>query len=553
MSHGENVLDPLHDSPSSEKAASSDGGLQYLSRESYTPLMEIWKARTEDGRLRQVKILKGLSKKRSLNDAELERIAYLKFLKHPRLSPIEDIHFDEGRILIVGPMPETTLFDRWRMLLAQGKPGIDRRELMQYLAIITEALDHLSRHADLQHLYLNPNSLYYFNGRMRVADYCLPQLAWIPAGQHLDQTGLRYAAPELYDGTYHVNSDQYSLALLYAEMLTGQLPFHGNTLKQWRDQRRSMEIDLKLLPAHEHEILNRALEFEPSRRYASCTSFLDHLIQSQVNSSGYRMKALNQGASDSSLILTGETIPVIPRDEVDMILWRLIQVVAMRTVYNQDQGIRFMVNDEGIVIHRCAAWLPGGLAIKKLQGFAHAWNAQLVDVNDGNHEYVYHIRMRQKIWQKMIGRKSEFIEIRIHLQPPKEANVKQTEVEIRICYTDAKPENERDRLEIVVPSLLCSLRTYLLAKNETRLAERYRYESKVYLYPIYVNHVGEPIVSNSRDISTSGIRVFASSEFTSSDCIVQIHTQEFGSLILPAKLQRCEPLSTGMYDIGLRF
>jgi len=300
-------------------------------------------------------------------------------------------------------------------------------------------------------------------------------------------------------------------------------------------------------------VIHKALENEPGRRFANCTSFLEHLIQSLANSSGHRMKALDQAGTDASMLLTGGAIPIIPRDEVDMILRRLIQVVAMKTVYNEDQGIRFMVNDEGIVIHRCAAWLPGGLAINKLEGFAHEWNAQLAEVNDETHEYVYRIRMRQRIWQMLLGRKSEFIEIRILMHPPKETNVKQTEVEIRICYTDAKPENERDRLEIVVPALLCSIRTYLLAKNETRTAERYRFESKVYLYPVYVNSIGEPIVGNARDISASGIRVFAPVEFSSGDCIVQIHTQEFGSLVLPAKAQRCEPLSTGMYDIGLMF
>lgn len=554
VTQGENVLDPLQDSPSGESGqTSSDGGLQYLSRESYTPLMEIWKARTADGRLRQVKILKGLSKKRTLTDPELERLAYLKFLKHPRLAPVEDIFFDSGRVLIIGTLPETTLYDRWRLLRSQGKQGIDRKELLQYLAIITESLEHLSRHANLFHLYLNPGSLYYYNGRLRVADYSLPQLAWLPAGQQLDQVGLRYAAPELYDGTYHPNSDQYSLALIYAEMLTGQLPFHGNTIKQWREQRRAMESDLKLLPAYEHEVLHRALEFEPSRRYASCTSFLEHLISAVENSSGFRMNALDQTIVDTSMLLTGETVPVIPREEVEVILRRLIQVVAMKTVYNQDQGIRFMIDEQGHVLHRCAAWLPGGLAINKLEGFAHDWDAQLVTYHEEDHEYVYQIRMHQSLWQKMFRRKSEFMEIRIRMFPPKEPNVKQTEVEVRICYTDNKPENERDRLEIVVPALLCSLRTYLLAKTETRTAERYRYETKVHLYPIFVNRIGDPQVCQSSDLSMTGMRVFSSDEFVASDCLLQIHTREFGSVILPAKVQRCDPLSTGMYDIGLKF
>ncbi|HMP17284.1 MAG TPA: PilZ domain-containing protein, partial [Gemmatales bacterium] len=418
----------------------------------------------------------------------------------------------------------------------------------------TESLEYLVRHAQLYHLYLNPHSLYYFSGRLRVADFGLPQLAWLPAGQALNQLGLRYAAPELYENAYHKNSDQYSLALLYAELLTGQLPFHGNTLNQWREQRRTMKFDLKLLPAHEHEVLAKALEYEPSRRYASCSSFLENLIQSIQSSSGYRAKtAETKTSTDASLILTGEAVPLIPVEEIDIIIRRLIQVIAMKTVYNKDQGIRFLVDAEGKVIHRCAAWLPGGLASKKLEGFAHEWDARLVSVNNQLHEYTYRIRMMQNIWQKLLRTKPEFIEIHIRLTPPKDPNVKQTEVEVQIGYTDAKPENERDRLEIVVPALLCSLRTYLLAKSEARLAERYKYETKVYLYPIFVNSMGEPIAGVSQDISYTGMRIFSPVEFTAQDCIVQIHTPEFGSLIIPAKVQRCDPLSTGMYDIGLKF
>jgi len=551
VSQSEHVLDP-HFVSKDDESQSTETGLQYLSRLSYTPLMEIWKARSADGQLRQVKILKGLSKKRTLTDKELEKIAYLKYLKHPRLAPIDDILFDAGRVLLVGPMPELTLFDRWKQLRAQGKQGVERKELLQYLAIVTEALDFLSRHANLLHLCLSPHCLYYFSGRLRVADYSLAQLAWIPAGQQLDQVSLKYAAPELSEGLYHDHSDQYSLALIYIEMLTGQLPFHGNTLHQWREQRRAMQFDFKLLPGHEHEVLYRAMEFEPGKRFANATSFLENLIQSQASASGFRSKSLDPSVAESSLLLTGETVPVIPREEVEAILRRLIQVVSMKTVSNQDQGIRFMISDEGEVIHRCAAWLPGGLAIDKLKGFAHEWDAKLVQVDKVTSEYTFQIQMQQNLWQKLLGRKAEFIEIGVKLSPPKEVNVKQTEVDIRIRYTDSKPENERDRLEIIVPALLCSLRTYLLAKNETRTAERFRYESKVYLYPIYVNCVGEPLVCQSRDISSTGLRVVGPAEFTSSDCIVQLHTQEFGSVILPARVQRCEPLSTGMYDIGLK-
>ena len=41
-----------------------------------------------------------------------------------------------------------------------------------------------------------------------------------------------YAAPELFDGRPSAASDQYSLAIVYQEMLTGALPFESETLRQ---------------------------------------------------------------------------------------------------------------------------------------------------------------------------------------------------------------------------------------------------------------------------------------------------------------------------------
>jgi hypothetical protein len=57
-------------------------------------------------------------------------------------------------------------------------------------------------------------------------------------------------------------------------------------------------------------------------------------------------------------------------------------------------------------------------------------------------------------------------------------------------------------------------------------------------------------MGQTQDISYSGMRIFTNNEFTAVECIIQIHTAEFGSLIIPARVQRCEPLSTGMYDIA---
>lgn len=561
MSFGDSTFDPSQTSLGlgrEDPRPPPDTGLQYLQRESSSPLMEVWKAKARDGRYRQVKIIKGLSHKRTLTDKELERIVSLKTLRHPRLVPIEDIQTDGGRVLVINNVPDSTLADRYRKVVAQGAMGIEHKEMLQYLSLVVDGLDYLYKTANLFHLYLNPASLCYFGGSLRLADYSIAQLAWLPAGQRLDPQGLRYAAPELFDGKYHQNSDQYSLALIYAEMMTGQLPFRGTTIKLWREMRRDTPPDLKLLPSHEQDALRRALHFEPARRYPSTADFLEGLVQSHARAtilpgSPSAGKGKDSEAGGLAVLLTGQPVPVVPQDEVEAVLRRLLQVVASRTIYNSDQGIRFQVEPDGTIVHRCAAWVPGGLALNKLDGFVTEWKATLHSVSEERGTYVYHLPAQQSFWRTMLGLKQNYIEIEVRLDPPKQPHVKQTEVEMRLRYCDAKPGAERERLEVVAPALIYSLRTYLLAKSEARYNERYRYDTQVYLYPVYVSCVGEPIPCRTRDICVNGLGVVTDESLSTPDCIVQMMTDEFGTMILPGRIIRDNPLSGGKYDLGIKF
>ena len=41
-----------------------------------------------------------------------------------------------------------------------------------------------------------------------------------------------YAAPETFSGKLSRHCDQYSLAIVYMELLTGNRPFHGKNVRQ---------------------------------------------------------------------------------------------------------------------------------------------------------------------------------------------------------------------------------------------------------------------------------------------------------------------------------
>src|SRR6516165_5724754 len=99
-----------------------------------------------------------------------------------------------------------------------------------------------------------------------------------------------YAAPETFEGWVSRYCDQYSLAIVYQELLTGQRPFSGTSARQLLKQHVEQDPDLSALPAADQTIIRRALAKKPSDRYPSC-SYLVRMLRSADGSgqtaSGY--------------------------------------------------------------------------------------------------------------------------------------------------------------------------------------------------------------------------------------------------------------------------
>ncbi len=80
-------------------------------------------------------------------------------------------------------------------------------------------------------------------------------------------------------GKISPHSDQYSLAIVYQEMLTGHRPFNGKNVRQLAQQHMKGEPDLRALPEAERPIVGRALAKDPAKRFANCMAFIAALLQ----------------------------------------------------------------------------------------------------------------------------------------------------------------------------------------------------------------------------------------------------------------------------------
>ena len=87
-----------------------------------------------------------------------------------------------------------------------------------------------------------------------------------------------YAAPELIEGRISPRSDQYSLAVTYVQLRTGQLPFRGPVAEVLLRHLHG-EPDLSGLPAGECATVARALAKRPEDRWPSCRAFVKGLEQ----------------------------------------------------------------------------------------------------------------------------------------------------------------------------------------------------------------------------------------------------------------------------------
>jgi serine/threonine protein kinase len=262
-------------------------GYRFLQCFSQTPLGDFWTAEGPGGRACRALFLSNL-----VGDGG-PLMARLRALHHPALPPAEVFQGPEGRVVLITDHLGQALRERFDQCLAEGLPGIPRPELLGYLGAAARALDTLYREQGLLHLGLNPSNLLLDRGELRVADFGVVQLAWLPAGQSVGPLNGRYAAPELLEDQVSPTADQYSLALIYAEMLSGLPPRPpprppaaggprpGSGLYRRPGSRSGVRaparFGLDLLPATDRPALARALDADPGKRFASCGALVEAL------------------------------------------------------------------------------------------------------------------------------------------------------------------------------------------------------------------------------------------------------------------------------------
>ena len=219
-------------------------------------------------------------------------------LSHPGIVTIYDVAEEDGLAyifmeLVNGPPLE-------KMLRAEQTP--DKETLLSVFRQTAAALDYAHKKG-IVHRDIKPaNIMIHEDGTAKITDFGVAKIV----SQQMTQAGMimgtpSYMSPEqVQGGVISGRTDQFSLAVIAYEVLTGEKPFTAEYLPtlMYKIVREDFEPPQRLNPTLSGDIeavMRRALAKNPANRYETCAEFVAAL-SAACNASGGWMP-LPRGAS----------------------------------------------------------------------------------------------------------------------------------------------------------------------------------------------------------------------------------------------------------------
>src|SRR5579872_2485457 len=195
---------------------------------------------------------------------ELRGVSQCLNLKHPNLVTIFDIKTDaDGDHWVV---MEYVSGKSLEVVLDENPQGLPLAEVEDWLAGIASGTAFLHDRG-IVHRDLKPANVFRENGVVKIGDVGLSK--FITPSRRSAQTDsvgtVYYMAPEVARGKYGSELDVYSLGVMLYEMLTGHVPFSGESTGEILMKHLTEPPDLSKIPMQFRGVVGRALEKDPHR------------------------------------------------------------------------------------------------------------------------------------------------------------------------------------------------------------------------------------------------------------------------------------------------
>ncbi|MCH8221767.1 MAG: serine/threonine protein kinase [Chloroflexi bacterium] len=206
-------------------------------------------------------------------EVELRGVRECLNLKHPNLVGLYDIKSDD-------------MDDRWVVMeyvagesletaIDRHPDGMPRDDVLRWIHGMAAGVAYLHDHG-VVHRDLKPGNILSDEGTVKIGDYGLAK--FISCSRRSGQTEsigtIHYMAPEIANGRYGREIDIYAMGIMLYEMLTGNVPFEGESVGEVLMKHLTAEPDLSALDEPYRTIVARAMAKDPDKRIGSISEMV---------------------------------------------------------------------------------------------------------------------------------------------------------------------------------------------------------------------------------------------------------------------------------------
>ena len=209
-------------------------------------------------------------------DVELRGVTQCLNLAHPNLVTIFDIKqdSDNDHWIIMEYLPGQTL----EAVLDANPNGLSSADTQQWVSGIASGLAFLHE-CGIVHRDLKPANIFCRDGVVKIGDVGLSKfITHSRRGAQTESVGtLYYMAPEVAKGNYGREVDVYALGVIAYELITGNVPFDGESKAEILMKHLTVPPDVTALPIAVQPVVARALEKDPRSRPRNVIEFATDL------------------------------------------------------------------------------------------------------------------------------------------------------------------------------------------------------------------------------------------------------------------------------------
>ena len=223
-------------------------------------------------------------------DRFLQEIQLAARLNHPHILPLHDSGEANGLLYYVMPYVEgESLRER-----LDREQQLSIEEAIHFGRTIASALDYANRQG-IVHRDVKPENVMLYEGEAMVMDFGIAKAMSTIGANTLTQAGMMigtpaYVSPEQAAGELNLDgrSDQYSLACMVYEMISGERPFNASTAqalmaKRFTETARPLRVVRATVPESVERAVAKAMATDPALRFTTTAQFGQALASDSLN------------------------------------------------------------------------------------------------------------------------------------------------------------------------------------------------------------------------------------------------------------------------------